>query len=167
MSHPVLMRTSFDNPEQFDATSWFSNGTYKRTQLKMNGKVFEHETAMVRTQPMPLVPSQNPELCAGAAVAIERSVSGFDASSLIKDCPDLLRRTSYVISGFGAPNKPEDHYRIYITLQGRRFIVEMVRDGVSGKILHVTDALDVTTLDTDDVAIFQRFEAAEHPAQKP
>lgn len=161
---PILMRTSFDDPHAFDATKWFQSGMYQRRRLA--GRVFDDEISMTRVRPPAFGKAQNLGLCDGIVVAWKRLYPKLDTSGFLENCPDLIHRTFYVASGFSSPETPEDHYHTYVSFRGQRWIVDIVRDGVSGKIVHVSDVIKISTSDLEDTKIFEHLEAAERAQVK-
>jgi hypothetical protein len=141
---PVMMRTTATNGPYFDATKWFVSGMYKQRKEIMSGKEIDSEVSMLRVAPPSFSEKQNTDLASWAAYALERYYPHENTDFLLLFPPDLRHRIVYIGSGFDEPERPIDGYTLYLTLGKKHFTIDFSRDGLTGEILHASNALLIT-----------------------
>ncbi|WP_312595893.1 hypothetical protein [Stutzerimonas nitrititolerans] len=133
----------FEIEEMFDASQWFTSGMYKPRHIEAGGGA--SLDTMLRNQPRSFTREQLAELPYAAAEAFDSShLQDINTEALILNPPDLSQRIRYAYSAFAAPNKPEDYHYLYLTLDGRRFVITFARDAQSGENLTGKSAKEIT-----------------------
>lgn len=119
---------------RFDASQWFSSGMYRpRYMGERNNR---SATTMLRNQPKVFSAQDNDELSIDAIMALSSDYPTVDTTLLSEAAPpDLHRRVRYVFSAFPEPNRPADSYRLYLVLNGERYIITFAIDAQTGEHL--------------------------------
>lgn len=134
MSEKVMMYYGAWSEEEirFDATAWFRSGMYRPRY--MGERNMRSATTMLRNQPKVFTAQDNEELCIDAASALASNYPEVDSSILMSTTPeDLYKRVRYAYSSFEEPNLPWDSYRLYLTLNGERYIITFALDAQTGE----------------------------------
>lgn len=136
MSEKVMMYYGPWSEEEirFDASQWFSSGMYR--PRFMGERNIRSATTMLRNQPMVFSAQDNDELSIDAIMALSSDYPAVDTTLLSEVPPhDLYRRVRYVFSAFPEPNLPADSYRLYLVLNGERYIITFAIDAQTGEHL--------------------------------
>lgn len=134
MSEKVMMYYGPWSEEEirFDASQWFSSGMYRPRY--MGERHVRSATTMLRNQPRVFTAKDNERLCIVAASALDYSYPEVDSTLLMDTTPeDLYRRVRYAHSAFTEPNRPEDTYLLYLTLNGERYVITFSLDAQTGE----------------------------------
>ena len=132
----------FEIEEMFDASQWFADGIYKPRNIDADGGA--SPDTMLRIKPLRFTADQYAELPQIASSELREEFPELDRKELIDNPPDLSQRIRYAYSAFAAPNKPEDYHYLYLTLDGRRFVITFSRDALSGENLTGKSAKEIT-----------------------
>lgn len=136
MSEKVMMYYGAWSEEEirFDATQWFNSGMYRPRHMGEHN--IRSATTMLRTRPKVFTAQDNDELCIDAIMALKSDYPAVDSSLLSETTPnDLHRRVRYVFSAFDEPDRPVDSYRLYLNLNGERYIITFALDAQTGEHL--------------------------------
>lgn len=136
MSEKVMMYYGAWSEEEvrFDASRWFSSGMYRPRY--MGERNLRSATTMLRTRPKVFTAQDNDELCIDAIMALKSDYPAVDSGLLSETTPDdLHRRVRYVFSAFDEPDRPVDSYRLYLNLNGERYIITFALDAQTGEHL--------------------------------
>lgn len=131
----------FEIEEMFDASRWFLDGIYQ-PRNEADGRA--SNITMLRSRPLPFAASQYAELPLIASSELRDEFPDMDRTTLIDNPPDVRQRVRYAYSAFAEPNKPEDYYNLYLTLNNRRFVITFSRDAKSGEILIGKSAKEIS-----------------------
>lgn len=132
----------FEIEEMFDASQWFADGIYKPRNIEADGGA--SPDTMLRIKPLRFTADQYAELPQIASSELREEFPELDRTELIDNLPDLSQRVRYAYSAFAEPNKPEDYHYLYLTLDGRRFVITFSRDAQSGDNLTGKSAKEIT-----------------------
>ncbi len=131
----------FEIEEMFDASQWFADGIYKPRNIEADGGA--SSDTMLRIKPLRFTADQYAELPQIASSELREEFPELDRTELIDNPPDLSQRVRYAYSAFAAPNRPEDYHYLYLTLDGRRFVITFSRDALSGENLTGKSAKEI------------------------
>ena len=133
MSDKVMMYYGPWSEEEirFDASHWFNRGMYRPRY--MGERNIRSATTMLRNQPKVFNAKDNAELGIDAIMALNADYPAVDSSVLSESAPeDLYRRVRYAFSAFPEPDQPADSYRLYLQLNGERYIITFAIDAQTG-----------------------------------
>lgn len=160
----------------FDASQWFKNGMYKR-KINTGMPSGYSEVVMIRVSPLPIEDSD---------LGIVRAWLATGLDPVTNDIPELGRvpegweeylmdrnfdprpQIIYTGSHFAEPDMPVDVYGCYLLIKGKRFFVNLKRDGRTGKFIGARRTDSVVGISyQEQKKLFKKLEEKQRKPAKP
>ena len=165
----------YSDETYFDASEWFRNGMYKRHPDPTLPSGYS-DVIMHRVSPLPFKDSELLDVRVWLVVGLNPVTHDIPGLARVPDDYEAILMDSrfdprpqirYVSSYFMEPDFPVDIYGCYLLIKGKRFFVDLKRDGRTGEFIRAGRAFGVTSLSLEEEnELFKKLEEKQ-AQQKP